>query len=127
MSVTENAVTANFENDIIAPAIGNDVAILTGELNGSARAPIQNINNGMSVASLVLGIASVSLFWVIPYVTIASSIIGLILGVLSKKQKSGMGRAGFVISIIALVLSAIVLALIIVPAIYLAILFLFGN
>ncbi len=65
----------------------------------------------MAVASLVLGIVSVvvnflGLFWV----SLVTSIIGLILGIMArKKAPSGMATAGFVLSIIGLVLSGIII------------------
>ena len=57
----------------------------------------------MAVASLVLGIISI-LFSFIPalnFVGLASGIVGLILGIIAKKQNpSGMATAGLVLSII---------------------------
>ena len=58
----------------------------------------------MSVASLVLGICSL----VIPYVGVATAIVGIILGIMGKKKAmevgapSGMATAGIVVSIIGL-------------------------
>ncbi len=75
------------------------------------RAPI----NSMAIASLVCGIIAIILFW-IPYVNIASlvlSIIGIVCGATGMKKArlsgtgNGMAVAGLVISIIALVFSAI--------------------
>ena len=69
----------------------------------------------MAVASLILGILSLLLMW-IPFfglVAILTSILGIILGVVGKKQlvereePTGMATAGIVMSIIALILSVV--------------------
>lgn len=67
-------------------------------------------NDGRAVASLVLGIISlVTMFTgTFAIVGVVLSIIGLILGIKSKKDNpSGMATAGIVLSIIALVLTAL--------------------
>lgn len=67
--------------------------------------PDANNGQGMSIASLVLGIASVVLtcLW---YLAVPCGIVGLILGIMGgKKQKNGMATAGIVLSIIGLVLT----------------------
>lgn len=64
---------------------------------------------GVSIASLVLGIAGI-LFDCCCGVGIIFGIIGLILAIVgNKQQKSGVGTAGLVCSIIALVFGAIYL------------------
>jgi orotate phosphoribosyltransferase-like protein len=129
MSIDKNTDSVNFESDVIAPNLNDDSAISATEQTSTntnegsvASAPAQSANNSMSVASLILGIASLGFFWAIPYATIVSSIIGLVLGVISRKrQKDGVGLAGIIISIIALLLSLILLAIIIFPIIILSI------
>lgn len=69
--------------------------------------PAANNGQGMAIASLVLGIASLVLMclW---YLAIPCGIVGLILGIMSgKRMKTGMATAGVVLSIIGLVLSLI--------------------
>ena len=73
---------------------------------------------GKAVASLVLGIISVVFAWFgyFAIISIILSIIGIALGVSAKKDMEaagvytarGMATAGFVLSLIALVLSAVV-------------------
>ncbi len=64
--------------------------------------------SGMSIAALVLGIIGILAGCCIPLVGIICSIVGIILGVVGNKQvKTGLGIAGLVVSIIALVLSII--------------------
>lgn len=68
--------------------------------------PQENKNNNYALASLILGIVS---FFCCGTVC---SIVGLILGIISKKQKplnNGMAVAGIVLSIISLVLSIVVI------------------
>ena len=71
----------------------------------------------MAVASLVLGLIALLGFWlpVIGIISLPCAVIGLILGVVGKKQlsaenkPSGMATAGIVLSIIALILSVLYL------------------
>lgn len=59
--------------------------------------------NGKAIASLVLGIVSL-ITWLIPLFGYPTSIIGIILSVSGmKSENKGMGIAGLVMSIIALV------------------------
>ena len=74
-----------------------------------------NLNNspppgrGMAIASMVLGIVSLSVsWWLIPGVGIIVPIVGLILGIIAKRAlsqagaPSGMATAGIVMCIIAI-------------------------
>ena len=64
----------------------------------------------MSIASLILGIISLVLsFFGLGIISVFTAIIGIILGVLGRKdpEKKGMATAGLVCSIIALVLGII--------------------
>ena len=64
----------------------------------------------MAIASLVLGIISLVLsFFGLGMVSVFTVIIGIILGVLGRKdpEKKGMATAGLVCSIIALVIGVI--------------------
>jgi hypothetical protein len=69
---------------------------------------------GLSIASMVLGIVALVPIIPIPFSGTVVAIVGLILGVVGKKQlkdagaPTGMATAGIVMSIIALVLSVIV-------------------
>ena len=72
---------------------------------------MENKNNGMSIASLVLGICGCALAWFIPLIGIVCGIVGIILAVKGKKTsapgKTGMAVAGLVLSIISLSFGAI--------------------
>lgn len=69
-------------------------------------------NDGMAIASMVLGIVGIVFFWV-PWLCIPCAIVGLILGAVSKRRIAeangqlgggGMAVTGIVLSIIALAL-----------------------
>ena len=72
---------------------------------------MENKNNGMSIASLVLGICGCVFAWFIPLIGIVCGIVGIILAVKGKKVsapgKTGMAVAGLVLSIISLSFGAI--------------------
>ena len=64
---------------------------------------------GMAIASMVLGIISLALFWVLPLpVDFIIPIVGLILGIIGKRrladfgEPTGLATAGIVLCIIAL-------------------------
>ena len=64
----------------------------------------------MAIASLILGIISLILsFFGLGIISVFTAIVGIILGVLGRKdpEKKGMATAGLVCSIIALVLGII--------------------
>ena len=64
----------------------------------------------MAIASLVLGIISLVLsFFGLGMISVFTAIIGIILGVLGRKdpEKKGMATAGLICSIIALVLGIV--------------------
>ena len=69
-------------------------------------APPKPPASGYAVASLVLGILSIVLWW-IPIVNIIISILGLVFAIITKKRgnRGGMGTAGLVCSIIGTVFS----------------------
>jgi hypothetical protein len=67
----------------------------------------KNTSNGMGVASLVLGIASIVFCWV-PILGLVAGIVGLILAIKQRKESpNGIATGGLVTSIIGLVLSVI--------------------
>lgn len=60
-------------------------------------------SNGLAIASMVLGIVSLILTCILPYVSWVLAIVGIVLAAIAKKKaKSGMATAGLVCSIIAL-------------------------
>lgn len=70
-------------------------------------------SNGMSIASMVLGIISLVVFCV-PYFSIPASIVGLILGIISirgKKDGKGMAVAGIILCSIALLIGVLIIIL----------------
>jgi len=70
-----------------------------------------NNSKGMAIASMVLGIVSLC-FACVPYISLPCSIVGLILGLVSIKKKSGgkeMAVAGVVTSIITIALLLLIL------------------
>lgn len=64
-------------------------------------------SSGLATASIVLGIVGCCLGWLIPLIGIILGIIGIVLGgvAIVKKQKNGL--AGFILSILSLVLAII--------------------
>lgn len=71
-----------------------------------------NKANGMQIASLVLGILAILLGCCTGWVGVLFGIIGLILAIVGNKQgKHGIGTAGFVCSIIGIVLGLIIFIL----------------
>lgn len=71
-----------------------------------------NEGKGMAIASMVLGICACCLFWCYGIVGVVLGTIGLVLSLVYKKRNgklSGMSLAGFITSIIGLVLGALVL------------------
>jgi len=71
----------------------------------------QNANNGrgLAIASLVLGIISIVLAFIMPlFVGFVCGIVGIVLAVQArKKEKTGMATAGLVCSIIGTIFGAI--------------------
>lgn len=71
--------------------------------------------NGMSVASLVLGICSIVFSWIIPVLPLAAAIVGLVLGNKVKKYgDNGKAKAGRITSIIGIVLIGIQVLIVII-------------
>jgi hypothetical protein len=67
-------------------------------------------SNGKAVAALVLGILSIVFCWImwIDLIGIILGIIGLVLGIMAKKEMpSGMATAGIVLGIVGISLGAI--------------------
>lgn len=70
-------------------------------------------SNGLAIASMVLGIVSLILACILPYVSWVPAIVGIVLAAIAKKKaKSGMATAGLVCSIIALVVVIILLVVV---------------
>ncbi len=62
----------------------------------------------LALVSLILGIVSVVFIFILPIVGLITGIIGVILGSKANKlEKTGMGTAGFVLSLIGLIICAI--------------------
>lgn len=72
-------------------------------------------SNGLAIASMVLGIVSLILTCILPYVSWVLAIVGIVLAaIVKKKAKSGMATAGLVCSIIALAVWVVVIILLVV-------------
>ena len=70
---------------------------------------------GLAIASMVLGIVSLILTCILPYVSWVLAIVGIVLAAIAKKKaKSGMATAGLVCSIIALAVWVVVIILLVV-------------
>lgn len=86
------------------------------ETNNNSAAP----TNGLAIASLVLGIASILLnCWSKgTLIALIAGIVGIVLSVMAKKKigPSGMGKAGLICSIIGIVFAVIIFILAIVAA-----------
>ena len=80
--------------------------------------PTSPPGKGMSIASMVLGIISLVLFWFI-YLSVPLALIGIILGAISKKKlsevgaPSGMATAGITTSIIAIALVILIVLIVV--------------
>lgn len=67
----------------------------------------QTNSNGMSIASLILGIIGL-VAWILPLLGYPINIIGLILGIISnKKEKNKFSKTGIILSAIGLGITAI--------------------
>lgn len=80
----------------------------------------ENNSNNLAIASFVLGIVSILIYFFVSklfLIGLVTGIIGIILSVKSKKHgKSGLASAGFVLSVIATVLCSISLVLLIMSS-----------
>ncbi len=72
-----------------------------------------NGNNGMAIASMVVGIVAILAACWKPIIGLVAGIVAIVLGVMHKKRngKNGMATAGFVCGIVAVVLSVIIFVL----------------
>lgn len=67
----------------------------------------QTNSNGMSIASLILGIIGL-VAWILPLLGYPINIIGIILGIISnKKEKNKFSKTGIILSAIGLGITAI--------------------
>lgn len=65
------------------------------------------ISKGKCIASLVLGVCGL-VFWLVPLFGFPITIAGLVMGAMERKKGAkGMATAGFVLSIIGLVLTIV--------------------
>lgn len=68
-------------------------------------APAPSDREGFAIASLVLGIFSLLLFFLVPIIDIFTSILGFIFGILSlKSENRGLAITGLILSGIVLVI-----------------------
>lgn len=68
--------------------------------------------NGMQIASLVLGIISILFGCCGSWIAVVLGVVGLVLAIVgNKKGKHGVGTAGFVCSIIGIVLAVIMIVI----------------
>ncbi len=62
----------------------------------------------LGIVSLILGIVSIVFCFINPIIALICGIVGLILGVMARKRlPSGMATAGFILSLIGLIISVI--------------------
>lgn len=69
-------------------------------------------SKGMGIAAMILGIASIALFWTV-YMAMICAIIGLILGIIGRRNNrtDGMALAGIITSAIGLAIFVLILVL----------------
>ncbi len=68
---------------------------------------------GLAIASMVLGIASIVLICIQPWIAFISGIVGLVLAIVYNKnnEKCGMSKAGLICSIIGIILFVVIIVL----------------
>lgn len=72
----------------------------------------REISEGKGIAAFVLGLLSVIISLFIPYISLILAVLGIVFAVKQKKiKKTGLSKAGFILSIIGLVLSIIFIVL----------------
>lgn len=75
----------------------------------------QKKNNGLAIASMILGIVSLVGSCCIWYLTIPCAVVGLILGIIALKNgKDGMAIAGIVMSAIGLAIALLVVIFVVI-------------
>lgn len=86
--------------------------------NGQPGQPGKQGTDGMAIASLILGIFSI-VCCCLTYVSIVAAIVGLVLGILSRKKNptNGLALAGIICSAVGLALSIIVLIIAIIAVV----------
>lgn len=95
MAFCKNCGSNIDDNAVVCPKCGVATDKMTEKKRGAG---------GLSIASLVLGIVAVAFNCCFYYISIPCSIVGLCLGIAGvKKDHSGVGKAGIVLSIISIV------------------------
>ena len=111
----------NFEQDeVIKEEVTMEEYQQPGQ-GGQPGQPGQPGSNGMAIASLILGILSILAYCVF-YVGIVLAIVGLILGILARKENKAdkLALAGVICSAVGLAFGVIVLILFIVGTVMIA-------
>lgn len=79
-------------------------------VNQTNNATVNQEQNGLSITSLILGIASIVFMFINAVVAILCSILAIIFGAIGRKKGSrGIGTAGMVIGIIVTVIEVIII------------------
>ena len=109
--VPENLIEAIVEsNRTRKDFIADRVLDVAGAYGNSAQYDSKKEQKGLSMAAMILGIVSVSLFC-IWYLSIPCAILAIVFGVIGgKKGAKGMAKAGLILGIIAIALDILVIA-----------------
>ncbi len=108
-SNTANQQQPNFSGQSYQQTNTNPSPYTYNDPYSTPNTPLTNNNNGMGIASLILGICSIGICCCYGVGAIPA-IIGLILGILqNKKNANGIATAGIILGIIGILLNAVYL------------------
>ncbi len=79
----------------------------------------ENYTSGLAITSLVLGIIGLVTLCCFPFVTVITGIVGIILYCIDRQHNSsGVGKAGFICSLIGLIISLLAIVFLVVVAVF---------
>lgn len=106
---TANQQQPNFSGQSYQQSTAGQSPYTYNDPYSTPNTPLTNNNNGMGIASLILGICSIAICCCYGVGAIPA-IIGLILGILqNKKNANGIATAGIILGIIGILLNAVYL------------------